>query len=146
MSTLKRIVLVTCLLMAGSSFADRTLIHAGKLIDVVAGKALTQRTLIVEGDRIGAILVGYAEPIEGDVVIDLKQSTVMPGWIDMHVHIASELSPKSYEQRFQLDGPDKAFRSAVYARRTLMAGFTTVRDLGTSDSVAIALRKAIKGG
>jgi imidazolonepropionase-like amidohydrolase len=103
-------------------------------------------TIIVEGDRITDLVDGYAAPVAGDTVIDLESSTVVPGLIDCHVHLSEETSPKSYTERFYLNPVDYAYRSTVYAKRTLLAGFTTVRDLGGRGGVNLALRKAIAEG
>src|SRR5690606_26622176 len=88
---------------------------------------------------------GFVNPSSGDNVIDLSSKTVMPGLIDMHVHLEGETNKDQVLQRFTLNEADIAFRSTVYARKTLMAGFTTVRDLGGS-GVNIALRNAINQG
>ena len=120
-----------------------TVIHAGSLIDVNAGEVLTEQSIVIEGDTIIAVEPGYTDH---DNTIDLKTATVMPGWIDSHVHIASQQSPTAIIEAFVLEPTDHAFRSAVYAKRTLMAGFTTVRDLGTQNGVALALSRAIKQG
>lgn len=117
-----------------------TVIHAGRLIDVNAGAVRERQSIIVEGNEIRAIEPGF---VEGETVIDLTDATVMPGWIDMHVHLASETSPEGQLETFTLDPQDAAYRSVVYARRTLDAGFTTVRDLGTSHGLAQSLRRAI---
>ena len=99
-------------------------------------------TLVVEGNKIKAVEKGYLTPGDNAIVIDLKSKTVYPGFIDMHVHIESESNPSSYLNRYRLNDADVAYDAAKFARRTLMAGFTTVRDLGGS-GVNIALRKAI---
>lgn len=125
--------------------AQRTILHAGKVIDGVSKKVMTEKSIIVEGKQITAIENGYTDPDDGDQVIDLKSHTVMPGWIDMHVHIEGETSPDNYLKRFTNNPADIAFNSTNYARETLMAGFTTVRDLGGS-GVNIALRNAINYG
>lgn len=123
--------------------AETKVIHAGKLIDVNNGDVLSEQSIIVKGDRITAVESGY---VEHTSPIDLTSATVMPGWIDSHVHIASEQSPTIFIDRLLLETTDHAFRSAVYAKRTLMAGFTSVRDLGTNQGVAIALGRAIEQG
>jgi len=133
------------MLLTGQVWAD-TLIHAGDLIDGVADKARQAVTLVIRDGRIAAINQGYDKPAEGDLVIDLRGHTVMPGLIDMHVHLDSQLSPRSYIERFQMEEADAALQAAYYARKTLMAGFTTVRNLGDSHNVTIALRKAIDRG
>ena len=135
------------LILAWTCFTQaETLIHAGRLIDVNSGTVLTEQTIVVDGDLISAIEDGYRDSVEGDELVDLKSSTVMPGWIDSHVHIGNELSAESYENRFKLEPAYRALRATRYARVTLMAGFTTVRDTGTSDGVAISLRNAINQG
>ena len=123
--------------------ARTQVLHAGKLIDVNSGEVLTEQSIVIEGDRITAVEAGY---LEHPSAIDLTSATVMPGWIDSHVHIASEQSPTIFIEGFVLEPTDHAFRSAVYAKRTLMAGFTSVRDLGTGHGVAIALGRAIEQG
>ena len=124
----------------------RTLIHAGRLIDGSSDSVQERMTVIVDGDRIAGVVSGYTNAKPDDTVIDLRDSTLMPGLMDMHTHLTSELSRKSYIERFQLDPADFAFKSAAYAERTLMAGFTTVRDLGDRHNVSISLREAIEQG
>jgi len=127
------------------SMAQRTLIHCGNLVDPGAGKVLHEMTIVVEGNRISDLRSGYVKPEGTDKVVDLKSRTVMPGLIDMHVHFEEEISPSRYIDKVQLNPADYAFKAAVYAQRTLMAGFTTVRDLGGS-GVNISLRNAINRG
>jgi len=142
-----RRILVVLLLIGGQAAADQTLIHAGRLIDVVEAEVLEAQTIVIEDDRVVAVTPGYTDPEDsGAMVIDLRRATVMPGWLDMHVHIASEQSPKRQVEAFTLDPADHAYRSVAYAERTLMAGFTTVRDLGTGYGIAQSLRDAIAQG
>jgi imidazolonepropionase-like amidohydrolase len=121
-----------------------TYLHCGRLIDGVANAAQTEMTIIIEGNKITDIKKGYQMPPSGAKLIDLKNRTVMPGWIDAHVHLSSETSRNRYSEGFTLNPEDFAFRSVGYAERTLMAGFTTVRDLG--GNTAVSLRNAINGG
>jgi imidazolonepropionase-like amidohydrolase len=125
--------------------AQDTYLHCGSIIDVVSGKTLSEKTLVVSGNKIKNIRNGYITGSDSDAVIDLKDKTVLPGLIDMHVHIESESGPQAYMDRYTKNEADVAFQSTVYAKRTLMAGFTTVRDLGGS-GVNIALRNAINKG
>ena len=126
--------------------AQNTYLHCGKLIDTESGKVLTEMTLVVEGNKIIALNNGYTQPQNAeDKVVDLKSKTVLPGLIDMHVHIEGETSPTRYLDRFTKNNADVAFVSVEIAERTLMAGFTTVRDLGGS-GVNVALRDAINRG
>jgi imidazolonepropionase-like amidohydrolase len=128
-----------------SSFAQKTYIQCGKLIDGISNTAQTQVTIVVEGKLITEIQKGYTTGGATDKVIDMKTKTVMPGLIDCHVHLESQFSKNTLLEGFTLTDADIAFRSTVYAKRTLMAGFTTVRDLGGS-GVNISLRKAIERG
>jgi len=102
-------------------------------------------TIIIEGKKIVSVQKGYIAPKDNEKVIDLKNKTVMPGWIDMHVHLEHETSPTRYMENFTLNPADYAYHSVVFAERTLMTGFTTVRDLGGS-GVNISLRNAIAKG
>lgn len=123
-----------------------TLIHAGRLIDGVSDRAVSERTVVVDGGRIVAIEPGYLAGTPADRVIDLRGGTLLPGLMDMHVHLTSEYSRTSELDRFRKDAADVALDGAVYAERTLLAGFTTVRDLGDSFRASIALRNAIDAG
>ncbi|MFD2564197.1 metal-dependent hydrolase family protein [Aquimarina rubra] len=125
--------------------AQDTYLHCGKLIDTKSGKMLTERTIVVSGNKISKVEIGYTEGESGDIIIDLKDKTVMPGLIDMHVHMESESNPKAYLERYTNNEADVAYNSVGFAKTTLMAGFTTVRDLGGS-GVNIALKKAIAQG
>jgi len=127
------------------SFSQQTLIYCGSLIDGIANEPKPEMTIVVEGNIIMTIQEGYILPKEFDNVIDLKDKTVLPGLWDMHVHIETEGGPGKYINRFTNNDADVAYDAAVYARTTLMAGFTTVRDLGGS-GVNISLRKAINEG
>lgn len=141
-----RLLLAAALAVSSFPALADTLIHAGRLIDGVSNRAVTGRTLRVEGDTIVAIENGYTEPAAGDTVIDLTDATVLPGLMDMHVHISSEYSPESRLSRFVKNEADLALDAAMYARRTLEAGFTVVRNLGDRMNETIALRNAIDAG
>ncbi|WP_460219956.1 metal-dependent hydrolase family protein [Psychroserpens sp. MEBiC05023] len=133
--------LITC-----SLSAQNTYLYCGKLIDTKSGIVLTKKTIVVSETKIIAINDGYTSPeSSNDKVIDLKDKTVLPGLIDMHVHIESETSPTRYLDVFTKNDADVAFNSAEIANRTLMSGFTTVRDLGGS-GVNVSLRDAIAKG
>ncbi len=125
----------------------RTVIHAGALVDVEAGEVLGQRTILVEGGTIAAVEEGFVDPEEGDSLIDLSGHTVLPGLMDMHVHLTSQQSgAASYLERFQESPADATVKALIYAERTLLAGFTTVRDLGGETSAILAVRNAINRG
>ncbi len=125
--------------------AQDTYLQCGTIVDTESGKMISEKTIVVSGNKIKSIQNGYISGTDTDKVIDLKNKTVLPGLIDMHIHIESEFNPQVYIKRFTDNEADVAFQSTVYAKRTLMAGFTTVRDLGGS-GVNIALRNAIDKG
>ncbi len=125
--------------------AQNTYLHCGKLFDSTSGQIKNQQTIIVEGERIKDVVPGYITPGAEDRVINLKDKTVYPGFIDLHVHIESESNPQKYLDRYRLNDADIAYDAQVFAQRTLLGGFTTVRDLGGS-GVNIALRNAIQAG
>lgn len=122
------------------------LIHAGTLIDVQSGAVRRQVSIAVRDGKVTAVTDGYARPRNGETVLDLRQYTVMPGLMDVHTHLTSLNSPQSYTEPFFLDPADYALRATLHARRTLLAGFTTVRDLGDRHGVSISLRDAIAKG
>lgn len=122
-----------------------TVIHCQRLVDGITDNLLSDQSIRIEGNKIVAVESGFTGS-DTDRIIEPGDATCMPGLMDMHVHITSQLNPKRFENQFRLDPADYAFRSIPYARRTLMAGFTTVRDLGSSDNLAISLRDAIDGG
>lgn len=121
--------------------AQKTIIHCGQLVDVKTGQVLKEMTVEVEGNKIISVAKGYTS-VGAAKSIDLKNKTVMPGLIDSHVHLEGETNPNQYMQAFTYNPADYAFQSVVFSERTLMAGFTTVRDLGGS-GVNISLRNAI---
>jgi imidazolonepropionase-like amidohydrolase len=141
-------LLIFCfgIFLSAGLHAQDLYIQAGKLVDTKTGKILTQKTIIVSEERIKSVENGFLNPeSEKDSVIDLRDKTVLPGLTDMHVHLESETNPGKYMERFINDPADAAFNSVGFAKTTLMAGFTTVRELGGS-GVNIALRDAINKG
>ena len=141
----KTLTLLVVALVVNTGFAQRTVIHCGNLFDAKLGTMQPQMTVVVEKNKITTVEKGYARTSGNDKVIDLKNSFVLPGLIDMHVHLESETRRGGSYDRFTQNPPDVAFQAAKYAKTTLMAGFTTVRDLGGS-GVNIALRNAINRG
>ncbi|MDA9571831.1 amidohydrolase family protein [Flavobacteriaceae bacterium] len=133
-------------LFATLLIAQTTYLHCGEVFDSEKGKFLGPHTIVVEGNQIKVVKKGYHDPAEDNaVLVDLKSKTVYPGFIDMHVHIEGEYSQDKYLKEFQNNPADTAFEAAEIANRTLLAGFTTVRDMGGS-GVNISLRNAINKG
>lgn len=146
MTFMKRYLLLFLACATGFyAHAQKTYIQCGKLIDGISDNARSSVTVIVEGKKIVEIKNGYVTGGASDSVIDLKNKTVLPGFIDCHVHLEMQFSKTSFADGFKETDADIAFQSTVYARRTLMAGFTSVRDLGGT-GVNISLRKAINKG
>lgn len=145
---MRRFVLLTpvCFLLFTATVSAATIIHAARLIDGKSDQPREQVTVVIEAGRITDVADGYLPPTESDRLIRLTEHTIMPGLMDMHTHLMSQHSKDSYTERFFMDQAEYALRSTVYARATLMAGFTTVRDLGDNGVNSIALRKAISQG
>ena len=123
-----------------------TLIYAGKLITADSDKVKSSQTVVVENDKIIAIESGYKTATDNDQVIDLRQHTVMPGLMDMHTHFYTQFSATVYSEPFTMNEADIALRAATFAEKTLMSGFTTVRELGDNYQISVALKKAIAKG
>jgi imidazolonepropionase-like amidohydrolase len=139
--------LVGSVLSAATAIAQAktvTLIKAGHLVDVVAGKVLDNQMILVEGETIKETAPLIHAP-ESATVIDLGQAWVLPGLIDCHTHITSQ-NENYYDDTFRKSPIDLAVYAHVYARRTLEAGFTACRDVGSAEFVDVALRKAINAG
>lgn len=134
------LVIISCNLSA-----QQTILHCGRLVNPQTQKVSTGVSVIIEGNKISDVKEGYVKGMANDKVIDLKNKTVLPGLIDMHVHLEGETSPNKYLDVFTKNEADAAFKSVRYAETTLMAGFTTVRDLGGS-GVNISMRNAINSG
>src|SRR6185312_8649548 len=124
---IKNIYFVLLVFIAHTVSAQKTYIQCGKLIDGISNTVQTGVTIVVEGNRITDIQKGFVTGRPGDRLISLQNRTVMPGLIDCHVHLESQGSKNSLLEGFTLTDADIAYRAAVYAKRTLMAGFTTVR-------------------
>lgn len=124
----------------------RTIVRCGHLIDGIAKTERANVSIIIENGRFTSIVDGVVLPDPGDDVIDLSNQTVLPGLMDMHVHLSSQLSPKSQLEEFTLNPTDVAIRATMYAKRTLLAGFTTVRNVGDDGMTTVSLKKAINEG
>ena len=121
--TVHHLIAVLVTLLATPAFISaKTLIHAGRLIDGRADAVRTSVTIVVDGDRIAGVADGFVSPAAGDTVIDLRTATVMPGLMDMHVHLSHEQQgAASYAEGFFLNPADMALRATTYATKTLMA-------------------------
>jgi imidazolonepropionase-like amidohydrolase len=130
---------------AGSPATALTALHCGHLIDTVAGTVQGPSTIVVEGKRIREVASGTVSP-PGAAQIDLLDQVCLPGLIDDHTHLTFQTSPTRYIDQFHWNVADYVVRSVVYARRTLLAGFTTVRNVGDNENESVALRNAINAG
>lgn len=135
--------IISSLTFASAAFADTTVIKAGRFIDVLSGDVLTDQTIIVEDNRITQVGGDVAVP-DGAVVIDLSDATVMPGLIDAHVHLVG-VDIWGYDA-FSVSWARETITGVLNAKKTLMAGFTTVRNVGAPNYGDMALRDAIKDG
>ena len=129
---------------AGDAPPKAVLIHAGRLVDTLSGTVKTDQDILIVGNVIKQVGPKVAAPDDA-TIIDLRQRTVLPGLIDCHTHITGQ--PENYyTDRFRRSPIDAAVRAHVYARRTLEAGFTTVRDVGADEYIDVALKRAIDEG
>ena len=140
---------IALLVASPAIFAATTLIHAGELLAVPGESSTRMQTIVVEDDRIVEVRDGFvnASEFEGDVdVIDLKNQFVLPGLMDMHVHLQGQLGPDNDSDNLKMSCQLVQMRSIYYAMKTLEAGFTTVRDAGSSPQEMYAMRDAINNG
>jgi len=141
---MKHIAIILAIFLAVPAFAQQTYIQCGRLIDGKSNSVQTEMTIIVESNKIVDVRKGYQSGAASDKLINMRNQTVMPGFIDSHVHLSGETSKNQYMEEFTLNDEDYALKAVKYSERTLMAGFTTVRDLG--GIVAVSLRNAINAG
>lgn len=128
------------------ALARDVVVHAGHLIDGVSSKPRDKVSILIHDDRITAVQDGFVTPA-GAEVVDLSSATVLPGLIDMHDHITGQYTGKNpIAERFTSNNLDTAYESVAYVKRTLDAGFTSVRDVGGDTDVVVALKRAIKSG
>ncbi|MBS0612405.1 MAG: amidohydrolase family protein [Proteobacteria bacterium] len=120
-------------------------LQCGHAIDTIAGKLLGPTTIVVDDGRIRQVFAGATSP-PGAEIIDLSSQTCMPGLIDSHTHLSMQFSASTYSDEFRWNLADRVLRAPLYARRTLLAGFTTVRNLGDRDNEVVALRNAVNSG
>lgn len=125
----------------------RIFIHAGKLLAEPGKPVRGASTILVEGDKIVSISDGFQAPEPGSTLIDLKDKYVLPGLIDSHVHLTSDAGGIAGQlEEVTLSPAAQAFNAEVNGKKTLQAGFTTVRNLGDGDGATLALRDAIAAG
>jgi len=140
-------------LLASSGYAQDaatrvvSIVHAGRLLaDPASGRVLSEQSILIGADgRVVGIEAGYVTR-EGAAVIDQRDRFVLPGLIDSHVHLTGELGPNQLLEEVQLTPADQAMRGVENARKTLLAGFTTVADLGANNDAIFALRRAVAEG
>lgn len=157
------VFVAACLLSIATSAADyyapaeyatpsgTTIIHAGTLLAVPGDSPASNQSIIVQNGLIVDIRDGLADAAEfeasGEVrVVDLSDQFVMPGFIDLHVHLSGQAGSGGKIDFVEGDDADAALTAQMYAKRTLMGGFTTVRNLGSRGTAMFALRDAIRAG
>ena len=138
-------IIISIIIISNNLNAD-TIIHVGNLIDGKSDHTFKNVTIHISDSTIKKIEQGFSVPNADDKVVNLKNHTVLPGLMDTHVHLTGEYNANSRLQRFILNEADYAFNAAKYAKKTLEAGFTVVRNLGGPFNVTVALRKAIEEG
>jgi len=130
-----------------STQPDTTFVEAGRLLaNPSNGVVQRDKTLVIRGNQVVEVRDGFVGDASQGKVVDLRQAFVLPGLIDSHVHLTSQQNPNARLEEVTLSDADQAMVGARYARRTLMAGFTTVADLGASNQAIFALRNAVRNG
>ncbi|MFY9561434.1 MAG: amidohydrolase family protein [Terriglobales bacterium] len=150
---LRRITLAACIvwLVVANLYAQdakgaqTVVVRAGKLFDPVAGRMLDRPVIVIIGNKIDSVSSGNLPSISGATLIDLGDATLLPGFIDVHTHLTSDAGGGGYEA-LGISAPRAALIGAKNARLTLLAGFTTVRNVGAEGYADVALRDAINAG
>lgn len=130
---------------ADTAAPNVTILHCPALIDTVSGKLLGKTSVVIEGERVSKVVPDFIAQ-DGATVVELAGQTCMPGLIDAHTHISSQISPTVYMDRLTKHEATWTLRSTVFAQRTLLSGFTTIRNLGDENYETVALRDSINGG
>lgn len=139
----KIVISLGMLCIAPLAVAETTAIQCGKLFDSASAKMLGAKTIVVEGNKITQILDG-ASTVPNAKIVNLSTQTCSPGFIDLHVHLGGQSNPQSYSEGFRLNPEFTVLRAMGYGKKTLLAGFTSVRDLG--GETTLALRDGINQG
>ncbi|WP_286268920.1 metal-dependent hydrolase family protein [Thalassotalea hakodatensis] len=139
------LAIVTSSIVSGNSVAKTTVIHAGKLLATPGKAPLANYSVVIDNGIISEVKQGFITPDNAQVV-DLRQSFVLPGLMDMHVHLQGELGPRNDSDSLRSSDADYLVKSIHFAEKTLLAGFTTVRDLGSKPEQIYALRDGIAKG
>jgi imidazolonepropionase-like amidohydrolase len=145
----KALALTTALLASLGAHAATTIIHAGTLLAVPGQQPQSAKTLVLVDDKVTQVLDGYRNPVDfadDAQFIDLKDAFVMPGLMDMHVHLQGELGPQNDSEDLKYSSQLVQMQSLMFAQRTLQAGFTTLRDAGSREQEMYAVRDAINRG
>lgn len=155
-SKLSRLIALLLAMFCGMVLAEApkklsVLIHAGTLLNIPGTPPLKQQSIVIEQGKVKAIVAGYQSPkdlglSEASKVVDLRNQFVMPGFIDLHVHISSQYGDGGKLSKVTKSDAHFALTASAFAKSTLMAGFTTIRDLGSSGTSVFALRDVIKSG
>jgi imidazolonepropionase-like amidohydrolase len=137
---------LTTAFCAPAAFAGDAVVHAGTLIDGSGGAPRHQVSILIHDDKIASVEDGFRNPA-GAEVIDLSKATVLPGFIDCHVHISALLPNRTNDTEYEVTHSDidRAFDAEVFVRQMLQQGFTSARDVGGGDET-VAVRKAIDAG
>lgn len=142
---LARLLALLLLLVAGPATAETVIVHAGRLIADASRPAQGPSTITIVDGRITSVAAGLTPPPDGARLIDLSNRTILPGLIDMHVHLSGD--PGGDYRREAVDSDEyQAMLGVKNARLTLRAGFTTVRDLGSPPLVGFALARGTQEG
>jgi imidazolonepropionase-like amidohydrolase len=139
---MKTLLIILCIFV--SAISQTKYVYCGYLLDVKTGDYMENVTVVIKDDRIIDIKDTFLPEVKDIEIIDLKNKFVLPGLMDMHTHLSSEFTKDYYTEKFRLNPEDYAYRSTVFAKRTLLAGFTTVRELG--GIISTSLKNAIANG
>lgn len=142
-------ILIVLLLMGFNAYAKTTVIYAGQLLAIPGENPKSEQTVVITNNIISNVLDGYVDKSkypDDSVIVDLKNSFVLPGLMDMHVHLQGELGPNNDREALKMSDQLMGFRSTDFGMKTLLAGFTTVRDVGSNPQYMYGYRDAVAKG